>query len=207
MESGTNTPPVIYMTLGHPGSGKTFFARQYAAEAGLPLIDTERLRNELFEEPSYNSDEDQVVTSLSDYMLEQFLSAGLSVVVDGMNSTRARRHSLREMARRHKANPLVIWIQTDVNTCFERARKRDRRNPHDKYARELSSGDFERESARVKPPQHEDYVVISGKHVFRNQMNVVARKLNAMGRELKKPKPVTLGGRVDLSRRKPRPRI
>ncbi len=206
MESQTSNLPIVYMMLGLPGSGKTFFARQYAAEIGVPLIDIERLRHELFEEPSYAPDENRIVLSLADYMIEQFLSAGLSVVIDGMNETRARRHGLREQSRSYGARPLVIWVQTDVSTAFNRAHNRDRRNPNDKYAKELDDAEFERLTGKVKLPQHEDYVVISGKHVFRNQMNVVKRKQKALETHERVAKTTSLGGRVNLTRRQPRPR-
>ena len=208
METHKSEQAVLYMTLGHPGSGKTFFARQYASDLGVPLIDMERLRFELFEEPNYSLDEDKIVLSLADYMMEQFLNAGLSVVVDGMNSTRVRRHALRETARKYHALPLVVWVQTDIQTAFGRARNRDRRNPNDKYAKELDDREFEQESGRVKLPQHEDYVVISGKHVFKNQMNVVMKKLIDMEKQAsnRQSKQVKLGGRVDMTRRQPRRR-
>ena len=194
---------ILYMTLGNPGSGKTFFARQYSEQLGFPLVDLDRLRHELFENPSYSTDEDKVVLSLADYMIEQFLMAGLSVVVDGANGTRVRRHALREVARKHNAKPLAVWVQTDINTTFGRASNRDRRNPYDKYAKELDQDDFERECARVKLPQHEEYVVISGKHVFKNQMNVVMKKLVAMEKQGLRVKTVSPGGRVNQQRRKP----
>lgn len=199
-----SAPPTLYLTFGLPGSGKTFFARQFAQSTKIPLIETDRLRGELFDEPRYNNSEDNVVASLSDYMAEQFLAAGLSVVIDGLNETRARRHSLRELARKYNAKVVIVWLQTDVHTAFSRASQRDRRNHNDKYAREFSSEEFEAQSARSKPPKHEDYVVISGKHVFRNQMNVVLRKLLAINDSTPAtvtPKQVKLGGRVDLRRR------
>src|SRR6056297_3055593 len=111
-----NTPtsngekPVLYMTLGYPGAGKTFFARQYADKQNIALLSSDRLRFELFETPNYSQDEDKVVIGLMDYMLEQFLNAGMSVIVDGLNSQRVRRHNVREMARKYGANPLVVWV-------------------------------------------------------------------------------------------------
>lgn len=204
----TNHTPVIYVMLGHPGSGKSFFARQYAQAGRIALIDSERIRYLLFEDPNYSSEEDKVVLNLMDYMADQFLDSGMSIILDGMNSTRARRRELRVKAQKYAAHPLVVWVQSDVNTSFNRAKSRDRRNPDDKYARQLSSVEFESQSAKVKLPQHEDYVVISGKHVFRNQYNAVRQKIGTMNVKpaIVKPKTVSLGGRVDLKRRQPRVR-
>jgi predicted kinase len=194
------------MMLGYPGAGKTYFARQFAKSNNLALIDADRLRFELFEVPAFTNDEDKVIIGLMDYMIEQFLNAGISIVIDGLNSTRTRRHDLRDLARRYHARPLVVWVQTDINTSYERAANRDRRQTDDKYTQSLDERTFETLAARVKQPLHEDYVVISGKHVFTNQLHAVARKIDTMDKEIlhTAPKKVSLGGRVDLNRRRSR---
>lgn len=209
--------PFLLLMLGYPGSGKTFFSRQYADEKKLPLISTDRLRFELEDNPSFSKDEDKRVAAVSDYMIEQYLKFDMSVIVDGLNSTRARRHNLREMARKYNANPVIIWVQTDPDTCFNRAQSRDRRQTDDKYTRSIDGETFDKDASAVKAPEHEEYIVISGKHVYANQRNAIDRKLvnfavdsakskveraSSLGRS--DGKKVSLGGRVDLGRRRHR---
>lgn len=199
------TTPVLYITLGFPGSGKSFFARQHSEAIGAALVDSQRIRYQLFEDPEYSKDEDQVVIAIMDYMIEQFLKSGISVICDGMNHTRVRRHFLREIARRFNAKPLVVWVQTDINTAMHRAMNRDRRGTDDKFARVINDSEYKRISESTKPPQHEDYVVISGKHVFKNQHNAVKKRvdtlINPQTQTIKPINQVSLGGRVDMSRR------
>lgn len=206
MNLASSNHPKLFMMLGVPGAGKSFFARQYTKAENIALLDADRLRFELFEEPQFSQDEDRIVGNLLDYMSEQFLSAGISVLIDGLNSTRIRRHALRETARKFHAKPLVVWVQTDAVTAFERASNRDRRQLDDKYSHALNNDQFKTQALKVKQPQGEDYVVISGKHLFTNQMHAVNRKVEIIDKEsAQNPvKKVALGGRVDLNRRKSR---
>lgn len=197
------------MMLGYPGAGKTFFARQYAEDQKLPIVSADRLRFELFEKPRFNKEEDSTITSLMDYMIEEYLRAGMSVIVDGLNSQRVRRHALREMCRKSKVYPLVVWVQTDLDTSFDRARARDKRQTDDKYTHSIDNDTFDKLRKMVKKPQHEDYTVLSGKHVYINQRNAMNRKVEAISKlkpKVLKPNKVSLGGRFDVERRKPRAR-
>src|SRR5215217_6541540 len=105
--------PTLFLLYGFPGAGKTYFARQLCEELQAAHVQGDRIRSELFEDPRYDKEENSVVTQLMDYMTEEFLSAGLSVVYDANAMRFAQRHTLREMARRHKAQPLLVWLQID----------------------------------------------------------------------------------------------
>lgn len=205
MIDSTEQKPILMMLLGYPGAGKTFFGRQYSEEKKLPLVSADRLRFELFEDPQYNREEESVVANIMDMMIEEYLKAGLSVVIDGMNSTRTRRYAMRELARKYHANPLAVWVQTDMHTAFHRASNRDRRQTDDKYSRSIDEDTFEQLKKAVKPPQNEDYVVISGKHLFVNQRNAVDKRIQSLKANPRTD--VKLGGRVDMTRRRVRRRV
>ena len=74
--------PLLIMLYGFPGAGKTYFARQLCEEIQAAHIQGDRIRGELFDNPRYDKEENGVVTQLMDYMTEEFLAAGLSVVYD-----------------------------------------------------------------------------------------------------------------------------
>jgi predicted kinase len=209
------TKPFLLLFYGFPGSGKTYFARQFCDQVQAAHIQTDRIRLELFNEPRYDKQENDVVMQITNYMTEEFLSAGLSVAYDA-NAMRAKqRVELRNLAHRCHAKPLLVWFQMDPDTAFARNVKRDRRRADDKYAAQWDRTTFESVIAHMQNPTNaEDYVVVSGKHLFNMQQSAVVGKLREAGvlsqddasSQMIKPGLVNLipnahQGRVDLTRR------
>lgn len=171
--------PLLIMLYGFPGAGKTFFVRQLCEVLQAAHVHSDRIRMDLFDTPRYDRQENDVLAQLMDYMTGEFLNAGMSVVYD-MNAMRPKqRHQLRELARKHNAQPLLIWMQLDAESAWARINKRDRRRSDDKYAMPLDRALFERICGYMQNPQPtEDYIVVSGKHVFRTQFGTLIKKLH-----------------------------
>lgn len=215
MSKPSFTKATFIMLYGFPGAGKTFFARQLSEAVGAAHVHGDRIRSELFEEPRHDQQENDVVNHLMEYMAEEFLSAGMSVIYD-INAMRfSQRRVLRDMARKHKAQPLLIWVQIDPDSAASRVTKRDRRKTDDKYAAPMDRSALEQIATRMQnPSQAEEYVVISGKHTYATQQHMVFKKMYDMGLvsmvsadgkvvkpELVNKVPNPLAGRVDPTRR------
>jgi len=207
--------PTFILLYGFPGAGKTFFARQLCETLNAAHVSGDRIRSELFDEPKHDKRENEVVTHLMEYMTEEFLRAGISVVFD-TNATRvAQRRTLRDMARKFKAQPLIIWFQIDLESAFGRIAGRDRRKQDDRFATPMDRTTFESVVGHMQnPSQAEDYVVVSGKHTFKTQAHMVMKKFYDLGvidmvsadGKVAKPElvnrvPNPLAGRVDTTRR------
>lgn len=206
--------PLIVMLYGYPGSGKTYFARQLSEFVSMAHLQADRIRHELFERPRHDKEEDGIVNHLMDYMCEEFLKSGVSVVYDTGAVRISQRRALRDTARRLKANHVLIWLQIDKQSALERTTGRNKRKTDDKYAVELNQNEFDAYVRVMQNPTHEDYFVISGKHTFDTQRSAVIKKLYDMGfvdsnmaqSRLVKPELVSLvpplrQGRVDNTRR------
>jgi len=207
--------PTVFMTYGYPGSGKTYFARQFAEDSMLAYVSSDLLRFEFIENPTYEKQEKDTIDHLSIFMLENFLRAGVSVVYNCDNSRLSTRKMINEMAKRFKAETLVVWPQIDIESSFDRVNNRDARRTDDKYAEPLDRTTFEdRVNKMQNPTDRENFVVISGKHSFKGQKQAVYKKLLEMkllspefvSSNIPKPELVNLvsnlyGGRVDNKRR------
>ena len=209
------TRPTVILLYGFPGAGKTYLARQLCEDIQAAHLQGDRIRHELFEAPRYDLQENQIVDHLMGYMTEEFLAAGISVVCD-VNAMRAtKRRELRELARKHKANVLLIWLQIDAESAYIRSSKRDRRKQDDKFSIEVDRTTFSKMIAHMQNPKiTEDYIVISGKHTYQTQRSAVLKKLydsalisgQSAGSKLVMPGMVNLVptkavGRVDNTRR------
>lgn len=206
--------PTLIMLYGFPGSGKTHFARQFSEYVGAAHVQGDRIRYELFEKPQYDKQENEVVSHLMEYMAEEFLNAGISVIFDINAARLSQRRNLRDMARKTHAAYSLIWLQIDPESAFVRASTRDRRKSDDKYAMPIDRSIYDKQVATMQNPREEDYIVISGKHTFNSQRNTAIKKLYELGlvdaagltSSVVKPGLVNLvpnpmGGRVDPARR------
>ena len=208
--------PLLVQLYGFPGSGKTYFARQFCEQVQAAHVQDDRIRFELFEQPRYDKQENDVITQLMDYMTGEFLSAGISVVYDTNAMRMSQRHVHREVARKAHAQPLLIWLQIDADGAYARTTKRDRRRSDDKYAAIIDRPIFNNIAGHMQNPLNtEDYVVVSGKHVFKTQLSAVVKRLHELNlisteealTSVVKPGLVNLipnhigPGRVDMTRR------
>lgn len=205
--------PTMIMLYGFPGAGKTFFARQLSESLKTAHVHGDRIRSELFEKPRYDADENKVVSHLAGYMTEEFLRAGISLVYDVNVYRLSQRRELRDLARKFNASPLLIWSQIDMESAFHRVAKRDRRKSDDKFSAPLDRSTFDKLVSSMQNPEiTEDYVVISGKHNFKTQLNTVFKKMHDLGLvditntkqvkpELVNRIPNPMAGRVDNTRR------
>lgn len=207
--------PLLLLVYGFPGSGKTHLSRNLAETLQIAHVSADRIRYELFDQPRYDRQENAIVNHLMNYMTGEFLTAGVSVIYDVNAMRSSQRRELRELARKHHADSLLVWLQIDAESAYARTQKRDRRTSDDKYALPHTRETFDQMLAHMQNPVGtEDYLVVSGKHSFTSQKSAVMGRLYNMGmilggniqHSVTKPGLVNLvpnpqAGRVDLSRR------
>lgn len=171
-------PPLLIITMGYPGAGKTFFARQFAEKFDLPRISEERLRFELFENPQFNTDEDEIIGRILEYCLEQFMKAKETVICDGDFSSYRRRAEFIKLAQKNGYQTLTVWLQTDTATSAGRAMRRDRREVDSRYSFNIDQQTFNRLAGQLERPlEKEASIVISGKHAHKSQAVTILRKI------------------------------
>jgi predicted kinase len=166
--------PLFIMLYGFPGAGKTYFARQLCENIQAAHVQGDRIRGELFAEPRWDAQENSVINQLMEYMAGEFLAAGVSVVYDTNAMRASQRRALRDMARKAGAQPVVVWFQIDLESAYARTAKRDRRRNDDRFAAPMDPAAFKNIVTHMQNPDPtEQYVVISGKHLFATQMTAM----------------------------------
>jgi len=187
------TRPAVIMLLGLPGSGKSYTSAHIADLLGMALVSEDKIRESLFEEITLRDEENMVVMQTMIMMTEEYLRLGLPVMFDtGLNKI-VDRKTLREIARKHKADSLLIWLQIDQDTARLRTKVNKKQIPTEKS--------FDIMTQTFQTPHNEDYIVISGKHTFESQKPIIVRKLREQGLvsdETMKPH-VTMPGMMNLA--------
>lgn len=175
------SPPLLVIVMGLPGSGKSFFGRQFAEQYELPRVSEDVIRFELFEQPQFNSEESDIIERITNFTLSQLLVTKKTIVCEGGNLKTKQRKSLADIAKKSGYRTLTVWLQTDLETSMKRAATRDRRNPDSKHAFAVDKTTFNRIKADLqRPSEKEPFVVISGKHAFKSQCLTALRKITSM---------------------------
>lgn len=206
--------PVIIGFYGYPGSGKSYLARNLSESMGLANVSADRIRNELFEKPRFDEQENAIVDHLMRYMSEEFLNAGVGVAYDANLSRTAQRKAIKELAQRNKAEFYLVWLQIDEESAFARTQNRDRRTLDDKFAKPQTRETFDNQTSTMQNPTSDESLVVSGKHTFTTQKSAIVSRLfqdglvtnNDARKHMAKPGLVNLvpnlhAGRVDYTRR------
>lgn len=170
--------PLVITVIGLPGSGKSFFSRQFAEMFGAPLVSVDFVRHTLFPDAKYTAEEDGYVHPLAGNLISQLLKTGKTIVIDGGLNNRQQRHGVEQLAAKHGYGRLTVWVQTDEPTSLARSLKRSAKRQYDEYNNAMTQQAFMRYKKQfTAPTATENIVVISGKHTFATQARVVLKKL------------------------------
>ncbi len=177
MKTLSPSHPLVLIMVGKPGSGKSFFARQFSNTFRAPIVSYDQLRYELFTEPTFSSSEQSIIDRVSNYQIQELFKTKCTFIIDGGNDTKVSRTKLSTLAQQNGYKTLCLWIQTDDATCFARASKRSTRRLDDVYNISLTSEQFKAQASRLTVPTTENHVVVSGKHTYSAQVRAVLKRL------------------------------
>lgn len=180
MKSLSLSRPLVIIVIGLPGSGKSFFARQFADMFGAPLVSVDFIRHAVSPQSRYVAEEDALVNALAHSQIVELLKTGKTCVVDGGLNNRTARHAIERLASKHGYGKLTIWVQTDEPTSLSRSMKRSAKRQADELNAPMDAPAFARYRKQFSiPTPSENVVVISGKHTFATQARVILKKLVA----------------------------
>ncbi len=185
MKSLSLSRPLILMVIGVPGSGKSFFARQFASTFSTPIVNYDYIRSRLFETPSFSNKEEAVVYSLAGQQITELLKTEKTFIVDGGLNDKNDRASLAKIALKAGYDSLVVWVQTDEPASKMRSTRRNAKRSGDELNASLTAEQFATLSKELTSPTgQEAFIVISGKHTFATQAKAVLKKLVQPRQEL-----------------------
>lgn len=153
--------PHAIMMVGLPGSGKSFFAEQFATTFNAPYIDALTLT-------SYAKDVKSAMKIITEFA-GQIVKTKQTFIYEGDTDTRALRAEFAQFAKAKGYTPLIIWVQVDEKTAKDRTLKADK----------MDGATFEDVARGFQAPQLDERpVVISGKHTYASQAKKVLASLS-----------------------------
>jgi len=152
----------LIATLGFPGSGKTYFSKQFTKDMGFFHLNSDRLRSEMFPQPKFDAQENAAVFRTMDYITEELLRSNVSLVYDANSTKRTFRKRLQQIAKKQKAHYILLWFQTPVKTALKRvhARKGITSKTQKMYHKAMDDEVLFRIRAAEEPPIDEPHIIL-----------------------------------------------
>lgn len=174
--------PLLVLVVGTPGSGKSFFARQFADSYRFFYVDVGRYEGQLEGVKSSNKEVTRLAKKMADSTYEQALKSFKHIILEGPFYSIKEREEVLSRAKKAGFGTLIVWVQTDSETAGARALNRDRRRIDDKNSLNLSRAELDSlsKSFQKLDSKKENFVVISGKHDFKSQGVIVLKKIAGM---------------------------
>jgi predicted kinase len=123
---------VLVMLVGAPATGKSRLARYLAAELSAQLVETDRVRKQLFAEPRYTGGEHAAVYGWCHTLVRSGLQIGRNVVFDATNLQERLRRRVYDIAEASRAALFIVWTTCPARVVQERMlRRRDALDPDD----------------------------------------------------------------------------
>ena len=117
----------LFLMLGYPGSGKSYFARQLAEQISAVRLNGDGVRHAMFEgEEAMNPKNNPMVFGALDYAANQVLKAGYSVIYDASHNKYEDREKGRVLAGQYGVEPIIVWVQITKQTAKDRVASRER---------------------------------------------------------------------------------
>ncbi len=118
--------PLLIATLGHPGSGKTYFSERLAKEYGLVHLSRDRFRKEIIPNPTFQPEERDAIMRAVNWVTEEFLMKGIGVLNDGNYNKKKYRSELAKIAKKMNATYVVVHIVTSIEQAEKRLLQRQK---------------------------------------------------------------------------------
>jgi predicted kinase len=159
----------LYIMLGYPGSGKSYFARQLAHTTGATRISLDGLRKQLFENPRehMSSEDDKRLLTLMNEKTRDALKLGGSVIYDANVEMHEDRVSVYKIASKFAADSYVIWVKTPLALSIER---NGPPQEDEKFTEAYTQMVTDYEKRMDEPSNDEQTIVISGDSDIESQL-------------------------------------
>ena len=126
------------MLVGPPASGKSRLARRLGSALDAQVVESDRVRKQLFAEPRYTGGEHAAVYGWCHTILRSALVVGRNVIFDATNLEERIRRKVYSIAEQCDARLAIIWVTCPPSVVKQRLLRRQLREDKD----DLSDADW-----------------------------------------------------------------
>jgi predicted kinase len=155
-QTATNDAPVLILTIGLPGSGKSTFARRLAPQIDAVILESDALRRLLFDTPAYSRSESRQLFAALHHAARELLLAGRNVIIDATSIRDSDRRPAYDVAQQTGARLLLLSFTAPEDVIEHRLGQR-LVSPDPQEASSAGLRVYRRMAARLQTPLSEHW--------------------------------------------------
>jgi predicted kinase len=165
------------MLVGPPGTGKSHLAKRLGAALDAQVVESDRVRKQLFAEPRYTGGEHAAVYGWCHTVLRSALVVGRQVIFDATNLEERIRRRVYDIVEQCDARLLIVWATCPPGIVQERLLRRHQAPDED----DLSDADWlvYLDLRRKAEPIRRPHVVLNTATDFDTLLRHVLRRVSA----------------------------
>lgn len=151
--------PNLYMMIGLPGSGKSYYARTLARDTKSSIVSSDTIRETMFGDVNDQEHNNEVFEEVHK-RINAYLKDGKDCIYDATNLSRKRRRGFLNTLGNYKdVKKIAVLMCTDIDICLKQNKQRDRNVPEDvimRMFRHLSFPKFDEGFDEIITVSHKD---------------------------------------------------
>ena len=172
--------PTIFITVGLPASGKTYFTERLAKEYGIFFLNCDLLRLAMFTQPTFKPYEHAIVFGAANFIVEQHAHQGKSIICNANFNFRKNRKHAQHVAMRNGLDFRIIWVQTPIDVLTERIQSREHDIPAEKMVDAPLDILTKQQRNLQLPGKDEPVIAIDGTVPYNEQLKQFKQQLDTI---------------------------
>jgi len=177
----------VFITLGFPGSGKSFVSQWLAEEYNAVHLKVDNLRFAMFDgdRPDlYTPENKALVNNAVAYVYGQIVKTRTAnIILDGNFNKRSLRLENARLARKYDALPVVVWVKTPEATAEQRIKSRAETEGHVIFDPNIIQKMLKRMEV---PDEREHVIVLDGLQTAEQQQADFSKQLSLVEQRLER---------------------
>lgn len=182
--------PYLFLMLGFPGSGKSYFAERLAREMSALHLNSDAMRLAIFgsrdeTDRIYHSDSRPVLNTYTfgamNCATKSALNNGISVVYDANNNSIQERADIAASLENNTILPVVVWVSVPKEVAIQRVISRRETENQRQLSEEDAQIYIDKIDSTIEAPiESENVIKIEGTKQFEEQYESFKKQLMSL---------------------------
>lgn len=116
--------PSLYILVGIPCSGKSYYAKKFFEPKNIKIVSTDEIRIEISGTRKFDIDRNNEIFEAAFSRIKEELISGRDVVFDATNTNKKYRRTVIKLGESCKSRIVAVVMKTPLSVCLKRNRER-----------------------------------------------------------------------------------